>query len=102
MAKYIASYDLRETSPSPHAEFLEQAKAKGWRLWILSGKNERYRLPNTTLDGDFADREAAVAALKATRTATEAKLGRPVVMEKWIVAERNGASFDSDVHQPAS
>jgi len=101
MPKYIATYDLLETYPDPHEEFLEQATARGWRLWILSGHNEWYRLPNTTLDGDFDSRDAAVTALKNTRAATESKLGRSVVMEKWIVADRSGATFDSDVHQPA-
>lgn len=100
MPKFIASYDLRETNPSPHAEFLKQATAHGWRVWILSGKNEWYRLPNTTLDGEFVDRDAAVTALKNTRAATERELRVTVTMEKWIVADRGGATFDSDVHQP--
>ncbi len=100
MATFIASYDLKETNPSPHSKFLEHARNNGWQLWILSSANEWYRLPNTTLVGTFANEDAAVAALKKTRTDTQSELGRTVTMEKWIVAEYGAASFDSDVHQP--
>ena len=100
MPDFIATYDLRETNPSPHGEFLEQAKKKGWKLWILSSDNEWYRLPNTTLVGDFPSKDAAVKALKDTRAATESELRIKVTMEKWIVSERGSSSFDSDVHQP--
>lgn len=100
MAAFIATYDLKETNPGPHSEFLEQAKKNGWKLWILSSDNEWYRLPNTTLIGSFDDREAAVAALKKTRADTQRELGIPVTMEKWIVAERGGSTFDGDIHQP--
>ncbi|MHC1548794.1 hypothetical protein [Phyllobacterium sp. K27] len=100
MPKFIATYDLRETNPSPHSTFLDQATKNGWALWILSDKDEWYRLPNTTLVGVFDNRPAAVAALKATRSATEKTLGRDVTMEKWIVTDYSGSTFDSDVHQP--
>jgi hypothetical protein len=100
MSTYLATYDLRETNPSPHSEFLSQAKELGWQLWILSSKNEWYRLPNTTLVGTFDNMEAAVDALKKTRAATESALGRTVTMEKWIITERGASRFDSDEHQP--
>lgn len=100
MTTFIATYDLRNTNPGPHSEFLAQAEKNGWQLWILGSNSEWYRLPNTTLIGDFADKTIAVAALKKTRADTEQQLGVTVTMEKWIVTVRGASSFHSDVHQP--
>ncbi|MBS0529646.1 MAG: hypothetical protein JSS22_09690 [Proteobacteria bacterium] len=100
MPSFIASYDLKETTPSPHVSFLDQATKHGWKLWILSSKNIWFRLPNTTLEGSFATKADAVAALKNARAATEAELGRPVTLLKWIVVDFSAASLDSDVSQP--
>jgi hypothetical protein len=100
MAAFIASYDLQETNPSPHAKFLEKARENGWNYWILAGGTEWHRLPNTTLVGNFPDMNAAVAALKKTRSDTEAALGRTVTMPKWIVSERAKSIVVSDERQP--
>jgi len=100
MPKFIATYDLEETTPSPHSTFLDQAAENGWQPWILGSNDNWYRLPNTTLIGTFADRKSAVAALKKTKADTQAVLGRTVTMVKWIVSDRGGSSFDSDERQP--
>lgn len=103
MPDFLATYDLQSTHPDPHTEFLNQATKNGWRLWKLStAQNKWYRLPNTTLEGPFNNRDAAVAALKKTQADTAAALGRTVNMEKWIVVEYSGAAWNSDVTQPAS
>jgi len=96
MPSFIACYDLKETNPSPHTKFLEKALANKWFLWIRASNGKAYRLPNTTLIGIFATRDAAVAALEKTRADTQAELGRTVTMPKWIVALYDGAQFDSD------
>lgn len=101
MPIFLASYDLKETTPDPHTVFLKKAVEQGWKLWILSSDNKWYRLPNTTLEGTFPDRPAAITALKAAQAATEREIGRAVTMEKWIVAEYSGATFNSDVTQSA-
>lgn len=100
MAKFLATYDLKETNPSPHSKFLENAPKNGWQLWVLSSGNEWYRLPNTTLAGEFPTMDAAETALKKVRADTEAALGKTVTMEKWIITERGTSRFDADVHQP--
>lgn len=100
MTAFIATYDLRETNPGPHSEFLEQADKNGWSPWLLID-GEWHRLPNTTLIGDFTDKPAAVAALKKTRADTEREMGRKVTMEKWIVAPRGDISIVSNDRQPA-
>ena len=102
MPKFIASYDLTSMTPSPHSEFITQSRKLGWLPWILSRNDLWYRLPNTTLVGTFATREAAVAALKQARENASAEIGKKIVMEKWIVAEYSGASFDSDETQKKS
>ena|SRR5947209_283638 len=99
MPTYLASYDLEETNPDPHSTFLEQSRKHGWEYWILSSTNVWYRLPNTTLVGTFASMSTAEQALEATRAATASAIGRPVNMEKWIIAEYSQARFNSDVRQ---
>jgi hypothetical protein len=99
MPSFIATYDLKETNPDPHSKFLAQARNHGWNYWILSSNGFWYRLPNTTLEGTFDNLEVAVRALQSTRDATQAEMGIPVTMEKWIVAQHVGARFDSDVRQ---
>ncbi len=96
MPKFIASYDLENTYPSPYGPFLEAAEAFGWFPWIKSSSGKWYRLPNTTLIGDFSDLEAAVAALRATRAATEDAIGTQLRIQKWIVSERLASKFESD------
>lgn len=100
MATFIACYDLKETSPKPHNEFLEAAKQHGWEPWILARDNIWYRLPNTTLVGQFDSQELAVAAFKAIRPDAEKALGVSIVVEKWFVAKYVGANFNSDEKVP--
>jgi hypothetical protein len=100
MPTFIATYDLKETRPDPHQTFIEKAETHGWSAWI-KGNGKWYRLPNTTLEGTFDTRDAAVAALKAARTDTEKEIGIAVTMEKWIVAQYGTATFNSDETQAA-
>jgi hypothetical protein len=94
---FIASYDLEDTRPSPYAAFLAAAENRGWSCWIKGGDSKQwYRLPNTTLVGDFESRDAAVAALKAAQSEAAAEIGHQFKMPKWIVAEKNGSQFNSD------
>jgi len=99
MATFIATYDLKQTNPDPHWEFLSQSANFNWLPWIKSSSGPWYRLPNTTLVGEFANLAAAVQALENTRTATQAAIGTAVIMEKWIVAERGASQFSSDQTQ---
>lgn len=100
MPTFIASYDLQSSNPSPYSAFLDEAKKLGWQCWILSSTDIWYRLPNTTLEGTFSDMNAATAAFNAIKPATEAVIGRTVVVEKYIIAQYTNASFNSDVKQP--
>jgi hypothetical protein len=34
MPRFIATYDLEETTPDPHHTFLLQARAQGWKRWV--------------------------------------------------------------------
>lgn len=102
MTTFVATYDLKETTPRPHTEFINQAGKLGWSTWILSEAGTWYRLPNTTLVGDFADLAAAERAFLATRSATQAVLGGNVILEKWIIAVRGACRFASDLQQKAA
>jgi hypothetical protein len=102
MLSFIATYDLRETNPDPHTTFLNKSRSFGWNYWILSTTNNTwYRLPNTTLVGQFETMDTAVTALEATRVATQHEMGRIVNMDKWIVTQFLDGRFNSDDQQRA-
>ncbi|MGV7217539.1 hypothetical protein [Bradyrhizobium sp. UFLA05-112] len=101
MPVYLASYDLKGSSPDPHPIFLKQAAAQGWKLWILGLNNVRYRLPNTTLVGMFDSLAVAEARLEAPRLATENEMGGTVTTSKWIVAEYGPTRLNSNERQSA-
>lgn len=97
MSSFIATYDLKETNPDGHSIFLKHARRHGWNYWIQADDDALwYRLPNTTLEGSFSTREDALSALRATLSAAETELGRQLIMTKWIVADYNRATFNSD------
>lgn len=96
MAKYIASYDLEDTDPSPYNVFLEAAAENGWSPWIQGKLDKWYRLPNTTLVGEFLSLDDAVDALRQARISAEKSIGVRLNMPKWIVSERAVAKFTSD------
>ncbi|WP_439373120.1 hypothetical protein [Bradyrhizobium sp. DASA03120] len=97
MPKFIASYDLKETKPDAHENFVVNAIENGWSPWILDHNDTLFTLPNTTLQGSFANQTQAVAALNATRAETAEELGINVTMEKWLVARYEATpDFDSN------
>lgn len=95
MPRFIASYDLNEKN-SPHYEFIAAAEKHGWSLWIKASDDKWYRLPNTTLVGEFTNQETAVEAFKAIKPTAESELGGSITIEKWIVANYTVANFNSD------
>ncbi len=99
MARFIATYDLTNTNPSPYTEFRDAAINLGWSIWILSSESVWYRLPNTTLVGEFSDMEAAKKAFHAIKGKAEAKLGRAITVEKYIIANYSSSNFISDQTQ---
>lgn len=98
MPNFVATYDLRTTPVDPHSEFLRQAPIHGWSLWVFGTRRRLwYRLPNTTIVGEFDDIAAAKRAFRATVGSTRAALRSPVVVEKHFLAEYVASSFTSDV-----
>lgn len=97
MPRHIAVYDIADTSPDPHAEFIAQADKLGWSTWVWApAKNKWYKLPNTTLVGEFVNRDAAKSAFDAAVKATRASKGN-VKLEKYFIADYGSSTFDSDV-----
>ena len=100
MPLYIAAYDLKDNRLlNEHEAFREAALNNGWFLWILGTNGFKYRLPNTTLDGEFPSYQAAWNALDRTARQAQAKVGR-IVVEKWVITEYTTAHFDSDQKLP--
>lgn len=96
MPSFIACYDLEDITPSPYQAFWTAAEQKGWKRWIDGNSGKSYRLPNTTLTGDFPSEEAAIQALKDTHSRAQGAIGRMFKMPKWIVAPCSTATFNSD------
>lgn len=97
MPNYLVTYDLRETRPDPHSEFIEQAEARGWAAFKWGPQSKKWlRLPNTTLIGEFADLDAAKAAFGAVKPATEVALGASITVEKFILVAYGAYSLNSD------
>ena len=95
MANFIATYDLNDKN-NPHDEYLEAAEKCGWYPWIRASDSKWYRLPNTTLKGEFDTKDAAVAAFKSIKGVAEKSLGSTITVEKWFVAQYSASSIDSD------
>ncbi|GAA2821501.1 hypothetical protein EDC40_10361 [Aminobacter aminovorans] len=98
MPKFIVTYDLPDSipnSPDPHATFLEEARKLDWDYWILVN-HVWYRLPNTTLIGQFSDIAAATASFHAIEAATTKALRRTVKADKFFVANYITSRLSSD------
>lgn len=103
MTFYVMSYDIKKTIPDPYGEFLNRADKLGWKVWVWAPSVKRwYRLPNTTLVGEFTNRDAAAIAFDNAVSNTSAALGIPVTVEKFFLAAYSESFFDSDVTAPAS
>lgn len=97
MTDYIVTYDLTRTTPEPYSTMLDEAEKRGWSRWIWGPTNKKWlRLPNTTLVGEFANRDAAKKAFDDAVAATGTAIGRKVTVEKFILASYSGATFNSD------
>lgn len=95
MPDFIVSYDLKETHPDPHAEFVKQAEKKGWSTWVRGATGVTYKLPNTTIEATFQTRDLAEASFLSIAPATRSA-GFNVVVAKWILADSTYARFASD------
>lgn len=98
MPQYLVTYDLEDDSPSPYGEFLVAAKAEGL-LYVYKAGAELNRLPNTTLWGNFADKDAVRAAFERALLAAKRKLGYEIVLQKRVITAIRDAYFRSDVRK---
>lgn len=79
------SYDLKETSPKPHKEFILAAEKQG--LLYVYQADDLFRLPNTTIWGAFDGKEGVRDAFERAQTAAEKKLGIKIVLEKRLITK---------------
>jgi hypothetical protein len=101
MTRYWATYDLSTAAgrSSPHSEFLKQAEKVGWSSWILIN-GVWNKAPNTTVVGEFLNRDKAREALSAAVAATSRELGWTVGMPKMVIFS-GGGLVRSDVTKSA-
>lgn len=83
MPRYLISYDLKSSEPSPHRPLLDAAEGQDL-LYVLHA-TELYRLPNTTLWGIFADKKAARDAFERAIADAERVIGRKITLEKRVI-----------------
>lgn len=96
MSNYLISYDLQSGHVSPHKPFLTAAAKEGL-IYVLQSANFINRLPNTTLWGVFARRQAAVDAFNRAKTAAEIAIRREIVVEKRLVSLLDDWLVSSDL-----
>lgn len=97
LQSFVITYDVEDDDPSPYDELLDQAEANGWSRWVFGAKTKKYfRLPNTTLIGEFADKLAAEDAFLKAVKSTGKELGIKVVVSKYFLAAYSTARFVSD------
>lgn len=96
MKRYLTTYDLKETKPSPHKAFLDAAVAEGLLYVLKLRDGVLARLPNTTLWGEFPNRADAIAAFNRAKAAAETVIGRSIKLEKRIFTRLVDASVTSD------
>lgn len=96
MKKYLTTYDLKETKPSPHKAFLDAAEAEGLVYVLKLSNGALARLPNTTLWGEFPNRTDAIAAFNRAKAAAETVIGRSIKLEKRIFTRLVDSSVTSD------
>lgn len=97
MTDFIITYDLTRTNPEPYGTLLDEAETRGWSRWVWGAQSQKwFRLPNTTLIGEFADRSAAKKAFDDAVSATGTQIGRKVTVEKFFLASYSGSLFSSD------
>jgi hypothetical protein len=95
MPRFLATYDLQGAHPDPHSAFKSQARTCGWSDWIVASNGHQYKLPNTTLVGDFENIQTAQNQFFLAVSKTVA-LRYSVTVEKWIIVEYGNAKFNSD------
>ena len=82
MMKFIATYDLAE---GVHSEFLANAKEQGWSTEVPTKNAELWKLPNTTLYGQFNDLNDAKSRFRSADRATARNVSKQTVVSKvWI------------------
>ena len=103
MTRFVVTYDLKNTSPSPYAAFRAEAEKLKWETTIKDNSDKIWRLPNTTLIGTFPTKDAALAAFLAIEPATNKTLDTKINVEKHFIASYTAGSFGSneEVKPPA-
>ncbi len=93
MPFFVATYDLKKTSPDPYRVFIKQAEAWGWSSTILERSGSKEPLPNTTLVGTFASLRDAVYFLEQARVAAANEISGQVYVQACYVSEVVGDAF---------
>lgn len=96
MTRFVVTYDLKNTTPSPYATFRAEAEKLKWETTIKDNDNKIWRLPNTTLIGTFPTKDAALAAFFAIEPATNKTLNTKITVEKHFIASYTEGSFKSN------
>ena len=96
MTRFIVTYDLKNTTPSPYGPFRAAAEKLGWETTVTDTAGKIWRLPNTTLIGTFQTKTDALTAFKAIETATNKALNTKIVIEKYFYAKYTEGTVKSD------
>jgi len=94
MAEYLITYDFKVTVTSQYRTFSLCAEPQG--LLYVYKADDLFRLPNTTIWGEFVSKEAARTAFDNAQAAAEKKLGVKMTLEKRVVTRMSDFFVRSD------
>ncbi len=98
---FVVTFDLSTPHPGAHARLTALLADEGLSAWTFAGGKE-VRLPNTTVTGFFASREAADAAFLRALKALQRELpGQVTNPKRFVVPQAEDGLVVSDQPRPS-
>lgn len=94
MPEFIATYDLKETSPHPHGPFKKIASELKWTSFVIDSRHVAIRvLPNTTLSITASTMREAVASFAQVVAKVKAQVSNFHIENVTIVGNGEVCAF---------
>jgi len=98
---FVVTFDLSTLHPGAHARLTALLADEGLSAWTFAG-GEEVRLPNTTVTGYFASREAADAAfVRALKSLQRELPGQVTSPKRFVIPQAEDGLVVSDQPRPS-
>lgn len=95
LAEYLVTYDFKDGAPKQWEEFIKCAETEGL-IYVYDLGKELARLTNTTLWGEFENKQAAKDAFERAQSAAGNNIGRAITLEKRVITKISDVFVRSD------